>query len=240
MDELVLGNLFHELALRNRVCWVTSDERRGSKAWKEVVEANPGKTVIRSRHEKEMLRWHAAVMRNKDARQIIEKGYPELTVHLDHETGIACKSRFDLFCGSTGAIFDLKTTRKDDRQGFEWQSESLLYHVSAGFYDLHREGLGIFSAPYKYIVVTKGNPSYCWVFPISYTLMSAGQGMALEGLRRIAECRRNEQEIIARGGDPIDAWPDWIERNQSDAMVPRIGTASRLGLLTGEENGWNQ
>lgn len=240
VNELVLGNLFHELALRNRVCWVTSDERRGTKKWKEVAEANPDKVVIRSRHEKEMLRWQAAVMRNKEARKIIESGYPELTVHLDHESGVQCKARFDLFCGQTGGIFDLKTTCKDDRQGFEWQSEGFLYHVSAGFYDLHREGLDIYSAPYKYICVTKGNPSYCWVFPISYTLMSAGRSMALEGLRRIAQCRRNEQEVIARGGDPMDCWPDWVEQNQGDEMVPRIGTASRIGLLTGEENGWNQ
>ncbi|CAB4178051.1 Putative exodeoxyribonuclease 8, PDDEXK-like domain containing protein [uncultured Caudovirales phage] len=219
---------------------MVSDERRNCKAWKEAAAENPGKTLIRPRHEKELLRWHDAVMRNKEARQIIESGFPELTVHLDHESGVACKARFDLFCGSTGGVFDLKTTRKDDRQGFEWQAEDLLYHVSAGFYDLHREGLGIYSAPYRYIVVTKGNPSYCWVFPISYTLMSAGRGMALEGLRRIAQCRRNEQEVIARGGDPMDCWPDYIETNQGDEMVPRVGTASRLGLLSGEERGWNQ
>ena len=248
VTDMDLGNLLHDLVLRGRVGWLKSDLSKNSNAFKELAAANRGKLFLSDKQERELLRWHDAIMRNKEAKRIVELGYPEVTGHMEIDVTLAsgvvetidCKCRFDIFCSGTGQDWDIKTTCKVDRQGFERQADDLGYHIQAGFYDLHKEAIGVFDSPHSYIVVTKTQPSYCYVWPISHQVRNIGRTMALEALLRLAKCRVAQREWLARNpeADPIEAWPDFQELNQDDAIMPSLNASSRVGWVDAEERGY--
>lgn len=248
VDDLELGNLLHDLALRGRKGWVTSDLNKNSREFKTFRAANEGKSILSAKQERTILRWYNAIERNHEAKRIIEAGYPELTGHLDYEVElddgtvetILCKCRWDIFCGSTGADWDLKTTRATDKKSFERQASDLGYHVQAGFYDLHKEALGIHFAPHHYIAVLKADPSYCYVWPAGHQLLQLGRDMAMEALKRVAKCRVAQRNMLADKpeADPIEAWPDYLELNQNDGLEPDPLAVTRAGFVSGEEGGW--
>ena len=247
VDEMDLGNLLHDLVLRKHVGWVTCDINKKAKEFKAFKAEHAGKVILTSKQEAKVMRWHEAVMRNAEVRKIVDAGYPELTGHLDYEVDvdgetevIRCKCRWDLFCGDTGADWDIKTSRATDRRSFERQSTDLGYHVQAGFYELHKEGLGIYAAPHAFIAVLKSEPSWCYLWPVSHPLMEIGRSFAIQALQRIAECRVAERKLLADNpdADPIEAWPDYLELNQADAIQPDPWTATRLGTIEAEARGW--
>lgn len=247
ITEMDLGNLLHDYILRGRVGWIVNDDNKNSTKFKEFKKANTDKLILSTSQETKLLRWIDAANRNPEAKRIIEAGYSEVTGVMDYEIEIdgevetiPCKCRWDILCGDTGEDWDIKTTRATDRRGFERQSTDLGYHVQAGFYDLHKEALGIHLAKHSYIVVMKSDPSYCYVWPVSHQLMEIGRSFAVEALRRVAKCRKDERELLAKNPDanPMDAWPDYLEVNQSDELQPDPWTATRAGTVEAEERGW--
>lgn len=237
-----MGNLLHDYILRGRVGWITSELNRNSNDFKALKAENADKLILSELQQSKLMQWIDAVHRNKAAKSIIEAGYPEVTGHAEIEVTLSdesvveipLKCRWDVLCGDTGQDWDLKTTRHTDRRGFERQAEELGYHIQAGFYELHKEALGVHNAHHSYIVITKTDPAYCYVWPVSRSMIEMGRTMALEGIRRIAQCTHDQQSQA----DPVDAWPDYLEENQDDPLEPSVWMAGRTGFVHAEGDGY--
>lgn len=235
ITELVEGTLFHEYLLRGKKLWEVQPAKRGSKAWKERRAELPNDIwLVPAGKDHDWKAWRDGAMRNKEIRRLIEQGaFAEQTVTFEHEpTGLPCKVRYDWF-PTDGIVYDLKTSTATNRREFSKQIANLRYDMSAAFYCSGLYSIPEFSGEmpeFKHIVVSKKWPHYSYVWPLDQHWIRVGWRDCTVALERIAECRKREKEIVDAGGDPIDAWPDLLERDQCYPEAPPEWFLSQRGF----------
>lgn len=216
VDNMVLGTLLHEYALEGKVNWFVTKYRRGTKAWADEIDEHDGLWALTPTADAQVRAWRESMMRNAEIRPLIEKSsFKEQSFHFSL-AGIDCKARVDMF-GFDGSIWDLKSTRATDRQGFERQIIDLMYDFSAAFYELARDAVPEFRgmrAPFRHVALSKTFPYYCYVWPLDRSYLRVGRRNVEEAFKRLAECLHRQSQ----GMDPLLAWPDLLENKQGESF----------------------
>ncbi len=219
-DHFEMGTLLHDYVLLGKVGWVVYDEKRGTNAWKAFKEEHPGLADIKGKDDKTLRGMRESVLANPDARTLIEQGQKELTfLWDDQETGIACKSRADVFLPS-GGIADLKSW---EPRGGQVSPESFFYHAtrlgyleSAAFYEQGRDAVcGPINAPFWWIAVSKKPPYYCYVWPVDSMALETAHTNVRRALGSLSECLAADPNM----NDPA-CWPDPCLQDQSLGWTP--------------------
>lgn len=241
VTDFVMGILFHELMIDGRVGWFAATHKRGTHQWKLDCARNRGLIPIPESKDAELWAWREALLRNAEARRIMELPrfseqvilHDRLTVFMDGEGAewereVPSKIAIDILPHSLEAYYCIKTTRESDPEGFDRQLERLHYPFSGAFY---LEGVQSvpqfqgFDRPIVYIVVTKKAPHYCYVRPLSPEWMMIGRSQVNRAYSMYARCQHDHQN----GSTPLEAWPDLQERKQSDPITPTMRAMEKHG-----------
>lgn len=160
--------------------------------------------VLRHEQEESIRMVLSQVAANPDAQHLVSKlTSTEMTCTVrDPKTGTMCKCRPDGLIGSAGILMDVKTTRKEDEDAFEYQAGQLGYHRKMAFY---LDQLNWLSAvrgtpEFKYAVIlaiANTPPHECMVLAIRDDVLDAGRLTYRPRLDRLAEC-------VETG-----VWPGW-------------------------------
>lgn len=223
-DHFDLGTLLHDAILQSKRDWFIYDKRRIGKEFDAAKADNPGKIAIKTSDEQVLLAMYESVMRNKDARRLIENSAAEQTFLWDDETGITCKARADIYCPN-GTIADIKTWTSRNGQctpeRFFWHVEDLGYHHSAAFYEAGRDAcVGKMNAPFIHIAVFKKPPYWCYVWPLSDYALDVARRDVRKGLDLLHQCQQNEMALLANGQDGAAAYPDPMLADQGLGYTP--------------------
>lgn len=233
VDDKVLGQLLHEMILEGEKNWTTCDERVGTNKWKDAVNENPGKWVIKSADEQKLYGWQDGLMRNPQVREALEReSFSEHVILFDFDvysdqgvTEIPSKASIDKLY-LNGAVADIKTTRAKTRREFERQMEDLLYHFSSAFYERARnslKGFHGFDAPFYHIVVQKHWPYHAYMWEVERsTWMAMGHARVETAFHRLAKCKAEHERLLAEGGDVLNAWPDFEDDPSPLAAPPWV------------------
>lgn len=239
---LMMGGLFHELLTEGRIAWHESDVTRNvrHKEYQAVLDAAEGRPILNPGEIETLHAWLDGAMRNKEIRRILEG--PRLTeqavlweeaVMVDGEVvEVPSKLSYDLWCPD--ARYCVKTTMTSNPQQYRKQVHERQYHVSAAFYERGAKAvpeLAKVRAPFKHIVVCKDWPHYSYVWEMSRVWINQGHRLVVTALSRYARGKLAE----ARGDDPMDAWPDFLEHNDDARyMVPDVWMMEKDGTQAGE------
>lgn len=218
VDDFVLGILLHEYALEGKQNWFVTRHTRGSKAWLDDLDEHDHQWALTQTNDAKIRAWRDAMMRNHSVRKLVEDGsFQEQSFVFDTPLAIKGKARVDLF-SFDGSIWDLKSTRHHDRKSFDRQIVDLRYDFSAAFYEKARNSVPEFrgmQAPFRHIVLCKSHPYYCYIWELDRSYLRVGHRDVELAFQRLAECQKREAE----GMDPMQAWPDLLERNQDDSIA---------------------
>lgn len=232
VDDLVKGNLLHDLVLQGQVNWEVCGAKVGTVEWKEAVEHHAGRTIIKPQDELEILAWRDGLMRNPSVRKALEREafaenvilFSEFAFTGDSEpVEVPCKAQIDRMY-INGEIDDLKTTKAKSRREFERDMLKYNYHFSAAFYERARnsiDGFRGFDAPFHHIVVQKSYPfhAYRWEIERS-TWMAMGHASVDKALSVLVECRQRQGD--SPEGQAVNAWPDLEDCSEPMAAEPWV------------------
>ncbi len=196
-------------------------DRRGTKAWDEFLEANPGRTVLKQDEFDNAMRIRDAVRSSTEAMRYLRKGDAEVTlVWQDKETGIWCKCRLDFYSraiADADIIAELKTARDVQPRTFQSAYARLSYHAQAA---MQCDGLeAILGRPvyHKCISVESTEPHDTVVYDVIGEPLEAGQAEYRTWLAKLAECRRDDEWLgVAAGAEVSLRLPAWAAAENDD------------------------
>lgn len=167
---------------------VVGDCRRNSKEWKEHVEANPGKTIMKESECDDVLGMRAGIWSDSLCKKLIEAcDERELTIiWTDEETGLQCKARIDLYSTTLSTMLDVKTTGSLDR--FEQTAWKLAYHVQLAWYSRAIASTGSPAKSIGILAVEQGVPYLPDVFEPSQDWFVRGHAAIEHAMPRVKQC----------------------------------------------------
>ncbi len=189
-----------------------------------------GKPILTQAEHNRILAWRDGAMRNKKLREMIEgPRFVEQVILWEEDIDgfeIPCKASVDLW--SATAMGDVKTTRHSDPTAYRRECFKLHYPLQAATYMRGRDAipeLRDIRCSFFHVVVCKERPyySYVWELPAAW-IRSANQDVQW-CLELLAKCRKREAE----GMDPLDAWPDFVERDES-VLQPEPHMMEKRGM----------
>lgn len=141
-----------------------------------------------------------ALLRHRTARLMVERGVREVVFRwIDPETGLACKSKIDLWDEELGFLMDLKSCLSAHPEAFARTATDYRYHVQHVMYAEAARVLGIPVDNFVLVPVEKTAPH----FTATYHVDAAGEEKGFEVLRRsLATLRAAMDRWI--GGDALD------------------------------------
>lgn len=139
------GTLIHAMLLEpakfeSQYVLLSESPRRGSKEWKELEEAHPGKILIKAVEDGEPQAELLDALRDKwnsnpDIQKIMEGAHTEVSCFwVDHEYREKCKARPDVWTESLRILADLKSTQNASYGAFQYQIKELGYFRKAAWY----------------------------------------------------------------------------------------------------------
>jgi exodeoxyribonuclease VIII len=180
-------------------------DRKGTKEWKALEQANPGKELVKTHEYEEIIECTKYVRENDAVRKLFSQGVPqtEVTITWTAELGIAAKARLDLISPGSHLV-DLKLTHEVDK--FERTAFSYGYHRQAAWYlraaiaaDVADE-----NTPFYFVCVESDFPYEMRIYQASDDFISAGN-REIEGiLADYAQCLQTNE------------WPDRVGPWQLD------------------------
>lgn len=161
-----------------------------AKAW--VAEARAEHKIPLKAPEIEQVRQMTeAVLRDRDARALLEGGQPEQSVFAhDIEYGVDLRCRFDYLADDLSAALDLKSmAAQSTRAGFSKAVADRGYDVSAGHYLDTLEIVTGERPPMRFVVVEKEPPYFTAVFELSPDEIEMGAKEARYARAKLAACQ---------------------------------------------------
>ena len=137
-EALKFGSGLHTLLLEPKKFeeeYIVLDEmpRKNSNAYKELIEKNSGKTILKRDEYNQMLGMSQAFTESDNSHLILSDDcmIEQSIFWKDEETGILLKSRPDFVNHEAKIIFDLKTTNDASFDGFRKSKLSYEYDIQA-------------------------------------------------------------------------------------------------------------
>jgi len=160
-----------------------------TKAFKELVEANPFKEILGQSEYDAVIALRDAVRAHPVAVELLAEGRPEVSmIWTDDETGIDCKGREDWITPS-GTLVGLKTAARADPWAFARQSAQLGYHLQWAYYaDGYEAIMGHAPTSVIEIVVETERPYDVVPYRIGADTIAQGREEYRALLRRLRDC----------------------------------------------------
>lgn len=201
-----IGTAVHTLALepdefdrRYGICEVRRDGR--TKAYKEWVEANRGKTALTiAEHHTIVCCVYALQSIPLVGRLLAANGSVEQSIrHIDEDTGVPCRVRCDKIVAEV--LLDIKTTAELNQRKFSYACEDFGYHIQDAHYrSIVRQSLGI-TTEMIFAVVETSQPYRARMFTLDSESQQHGDDRRFELLTEY-------QDRMASG--------DWSEPGEHD------------------------
>lgn len=121
-------DLFERMAVRCKTM------HRGSREWKDIVAANPGKWLIQDDDWEAIIRIRDRILNHPKAGPLVRcKGTPEASIVFDDPiTGVRCKARADRI--TAAGIVDIKTARSAEWRDFQYAADEYGYFLQSALY----------------------------------------------------------------------------------------------------------
>jgi len=165
--------------------------RKNSNAYKELMEINKGKTILRQDEYNQMLGMSEA-FKAYDNSELILSGDCMIEQSIfwkDEETGILLKSRPDFYNKRFGIIFDLKTALDGSRPGFSRAKFSYEYHIQAYMqWEAIRLLTGKEPGSICHIVIEKTPPYVTSGYEITDVELEMGKFQLQKALKYYVDC----------------------------------------------------
>lgn len=147
---------------------------------------------------------HESLLRHKMARLLLEQGQREVVFRwIDPETGLACKSKVDLWDRELGFYLDLKSCMSAHPIEFGRTVANYRYHVQHCMYAVGAKECGVPIRNFLLVPVEKIQPHFSAV----YHLDAAAEEKGFEVLRRSLAKMRACMDLYLKGEDLEDAFP---------------------------------
>jgi len=229
-DALKFGSGLHTLLLEPEKFeeeYIVLEEipRKNSNAYKELIEKNSGKTILKQDEYNQMLGMSEA-FKAYDNSELILSGDCMIEQSIfwkDEETGILLKSRPDFYNKKAGIIFDLKTALDASRSGFSRAKFSYEYHIQAY---MQWEAIRLLTdkepGAICHLVIEKNEPYLVACYQITNVELEMGKFQLQKALKYYSDCNRvgkwrgyttHDTWITAKGSEVIEELPlpGWAE-----------------------------
>ena len=168
-DAFKFGRLFHMAILEpdlfaTKVMVAETDKR--TKAYKELVLANPDKTII-TEQESSMLTGMSNTLRTKETWKQISLNAEREVAFTNQVSEVLCKCKCDLIVGDV--IIDLKTTVSASEKSFLYSINDYGYHRQAAFY---KAVTG--AKRFLFVAIEKSSPYECSFFELDDSALAEG------------------------------------------------------------------
>lgn len=213
-DSQIIGRAFHCLVLepdRYRTDYKiepdfgpmqSAKNRARREEW--ISYQKPGITFLKPKREKLIRDMRESLLRHKMARQLLEEGRREVVFRwIDPETGVACKSKVDLWDEELGFYLDLKSCMSAHPTEFGRVVAKYRYHVQHCMYATGAKALGCPIRNFLLVPVEKVEPHFSAVYHID----AAAEEKGFEVLRRSLQKMRYCMDHYIKGADLEEAFP---------------------------------
>lgn len=155
---------------------------------------NDGKLILKHDQNETINGILNALSLHTEAFKYISKGVAEQSIFWkDHETGIACKARFDFNCDKH-IIADVKTTEDASFAPFQKTISKYGYHIQAAMYlDGASEVFGQKYDEFVIIAVEKKAPYGVNCFLLDETMIMEGRALYKRALRTLRICNETNR-----------------------------------------------
>jgi hypothetical protein len=181
------GTNIHAAVLEPERFWahtIATDLNRRTNDYKQLVEDNPGATIITESEQAELEQIVDSVFANREARAIIESTAHEVSMFWDDRILGKGKCRMDGYSETSGLVLELKSGSTVEPRSFARQCYNMGYHIQIGW---ARYGLAQVEAKVSRILVVavEQSPPYdCVVYEPDVTFVTEGGREAKEIARR--------------------------------------------------------
>jgi len=211
---LSFGTLAHVAILEPETLperFAVFDGRRGTKAHKEAIEANPGHELVKPADMERARAMAEAVRAHPAGRELLAEGVAEASVFWeDAATGIACKCRPDWL--TEGALVDVKTTASAAADEFSRSAWRYGYHRQAAFYLDGCKAAGLDVSRFVFLAIEKDPPHLVAAYELDAMDIELGRAAYRRDLETLRACMDAEAR-----GEP-DAWPGYGDTVQPLAL----------------------
>ena len=208
---MAFGTLFHTAVLEPDTLddlYLTTDLDGRTNAYKDLIKANPGKTVVKMDDWDNAQFMADAVRKHSNASRWLSDGEAETSIfweeswdagdewvepatHLRWEAGSAlCRCRPDYIRGDH-IMSDLKSTTDASEDAFMRAAYNYRYHVQASFYMSGLRAIGREPLDFFFIVCEKEAPWEVRVFRATPEFLAAGEAQYKRDVRLFAQCRND-------------------------------------------------
>ncbi len=193
------GSMIHTLVLEPEqfdVRYCINDQSRNSNAFKALaaLEADAGRTVVKSKDVAEARLVADSVLSNPDAMRLLANAKFEQTLTWNME-GFDCKGRADALrvTGTKPILVDLKTTTDPQPWHFGKQVYDMRYHAQMAFYAAGMMAVYGIDYPDVYIIAVGNTEPYeCVVYKLPLEVMDAGEQMYMGWMDTLERCRKDD------------------------------------------------
>jgi len=217
--DMVLGTLFHLLALENppteefQAQFVVAPKfNRRTKSGRAEAEAweaqNTDKTVITDGQY-----FHAANMANAVhesglGRALFAGGKPEVSVFwIDKGTGVPCKARFDWLPDGHDVIVDLKKVHSDEPGEISRTCGKFGYHIQEAWYKRAARAVGLPHRNFLFcFCLDKPRYTALWHY-LDREEQQAGKIISKNALDTFAQCKQN------------NSWPGYLAEEEPQPLT---------------------
>lgn len=145
-----------------------------------------------------------SVMRHRTARLMVERGEREVVFRwIDDDTGLACKSKIDLWDKELGFLLDLKSCMSAHPDDFAKTTTNYRYHVQAVMYSEAARMLDIPISSFILVPVEKIEP----LFSATYHIDAAAEERGFELMARSLQKLKGGMQRWIDGEDLDEAFP---------------------------------
>ncbi|ATF86911.1 PD-(D/E)XK nuclease-like domain-containing protein [Burkholderia gladioli] len=171
---------------------------RGTKAWKEFVEAHPHHIAIQQDQADIAWRQSDSVRALPDVRDALSRGRAEVSAFwIDPDTGVDCRCRPDFVHDldeSSVVLLDVKTFSSADPDEFRRQAARKFYATQAAFYtDGFSLAANVEVLAFIFVAVETEWPYSASAVMLDSDSFEAGRRHYRKNLRRYAECVRTNK-----------------------------------------------
>lgn len=198
-------------------------DRRGTKEWKAIEEANPGKSLIKRVEFEETLVQVEAIRSSPVVAPYLTGGLFEQTiVWNDPDTGLTCKARLDWIHPATRTILDLKGAGSIHPARFGRFAATNGWHIQIGghYYNAVRYGIGWEPETVGIVAVEFNAPYDTALYTLNEDDLALAQDEVSELYRRVIECQERG-EWPGHGAPGPDEYGDSFTPGPRRLQLPR-------------------